>query len=408
MAEEGGNSKAFYLTIIFGMLICGTLNTISFKQQDDFIVDPTNPEQRPFYHPFLQTFIMFLAEFACLGAFYIAMAVSPAFKKAHDDEEEAAVQEGLQIKNVWWKAAFPALCDISGTGLQLVAMNFMAQSVFVMLRGGSPVIIAILTVVFLKRVLLRSQILGLTFVVLGVTVVGVNAFLDSNNHSNPNLLVGVICCFLSMFGSGIQGIVEEKILRKNHIHPLKLVGYEGMFGLIFNVVVLAITNNIPCDVTNKAACNINGKMEDVIGGLKGIFENGILLMWVIISMVSLGLTNYFAMSVTKVASALTRVVLSIATLVIIWAINLILGEPFEWLQLVGFLILIFGNLVYQKIIKIPGIDKANVKVSVKGSKSIKSFGHAGAVDPVPHLLIEEDAEEQTDDSALMNNTTNHY
>eukprot|EP00331_Platyophrya_macrostoma_P023025 CAMPEP_0176442676 /NCGR_PEP_ID=MMETSP0127-20121128/21965_1 /TAXON_ID=938130 /ORGANISM="Platyophrya macrostoma, Strain WH" /LENGTH=338 /DNA_ID=CAMNT_0017827751 /DNA_START=248 /DNA_END=1264 /DNA_ORIENTATION=+ len=338
------------------------------------------------------------------------MAVSPAFKQAHDEEEQAAIKEGLKTEGVWWKAAFPALCDISGTGLQLVAMNFMSQSVFVMLRGGSPVIIAILTVVFLKRVLLRSQILGLSCVVVGVTVVGINTFIYSDTSKNPNLVVGVICCFLSMFGSGVQGIVEEKILRVNHIHPLKLVGFEGFFGLMFNVIVLVITSFIPCDVNNVQACNINGMMEDVPGAIKGIFGHGILFMWVILSMVSLGLTNYFAMTVTKVASALTRVVLSITILVIIWAYNLIFnGEIFYVLQFVGFMILIVGNLIYQKIIKIPGIDKANVKVSAKGSKAVKSFGHAGPVDPVPHLLVEEDPEDtHTDDSALMNNTTHNY
>lgn len=408
---ESGNPKVngFYMFIVAGMLICGTLNTICFKEQNDFIVHPDTDPKRPFYHPFVQTFVMFIAEFACLGAFYIASHFSPSFRKANEEEEAEAIQEGLQTTNVWWKASLPAICDISGTGLQLVSMSFMSQSVFVMLRGGSPVIIAMLTVIFLKRVLTRAQIFGLSLVVLGVTGVGVNTFLTRGSGESPNLVVGVICCFLSMFGSGIQAIVEEKILRKNYIHPLKLVGFEGLFGMIFNVFVLLILNFIPCDVTNLEACNANGFIEDVSGAFAAIFSHGILFMWIFISMVSLGLTNYFAMTVTKVASALTRAVLSIAVLVLIWIYNLIFnGEKWYWAQFGGFMILVLGNLVYQKIIKVPGLDKTDVRSSVKGSKAIKSFGKAGPADPVPHLLVEEDADERTDDSGLLNTTQNNY
>lgn len=403
--EGKGASKGFYFTIVFGMLVCGTLNTICFKEQDDYIVNPADP--RPFYHPFIQTFVMFIAEATCLVAFYIAYAVSPKFKAEHDNEEQEAIQEGLQTENVWWKAAFPALCDISGTGLQLVAMNFMDQSVFVMLRGGSPVIIAMLTVIFLKRVLVKAQILGLGLVVLGVTVVGVNTFIHADHTTSPNLVAGVICCFLSMFGSGIQAIVEEKILRRNHIHPLKLVGFEGIFGLLFNVVVLVIASYVPCDVNNVQACNANGYVEDVWSAVNGIFSHTALFVWVFVSMVSLGLTNFFAMTVTKVASALTRAVLAITVLVLVWVYSLLfMGAQWFWLQFGGFLTLVIGNLVYQKIIKIPGLDSVAVKGSIKGSKAIKSFGHGGP-DPVPHLLVEEDAE-QTDESGLLNTTQNNF
>lgn len=398
MVETSGSSKGFYVIIVVGMLVCGTLNTISFKEQDDFVVDESNP--RPFYHPFVQTYMMFIAEFACLAAFYIAQAASPTFRKNHELELQDAIQQNLKTTGVWWKAALPALCDIGGTGLQLVAMNFMSQSVFVMLRGGSPVIIAILTVIFLKRILARSQIFGLSLVVFGVTIVGVNTFITTNSNDSPNLVAGVICCFLSMFGSGIQAIVEEKILRKNHIHPLKLVGFEGMFGLIYNTVLIAIANQIPCDVNNVQACNANGKVEDIASAVRGIFSHSGLLSWVIIAMVSLGLTNFFAMSVTKIASALTRAVLTITTLVLIWVYNLTVNhDKFYPLQLVGFIILIIGNLIYQKVLRIPGLDKRDsVKGSVLGSKACRSFGRA-SVDPVPRLLIEEDEE------IIDNNTT---
>lgn len=49
-----------------------------------------------------------------------------------------------------------------------------------------------------------------------------------------------------MFTNGFQFVYEEKLLAKYHIEPLEMVGYEGMFGLLAELILITITTFIPC------------------------------------------------------------------------------------------------------------------------------------------------------------------
>mmetsp|Transcript_15811 Transcript_15811/g.18187 ORF Transcript_15811/g.18187 Transcript_15811/m.18187 type:complete len:127 (+) Transcript_15811:1-381(+) len=75
-------------------------------------------------------------------------------------------------------------------------------------------------------------------------------------------------------------------------------------------------------------------------------------------MCSLGFFNFFGMSITKHVSSLARSILLISTTVIIWVYNLMFkGSVFHWQQLIGFLILVVGNLIYQRVIKINALEE---------------------------------------------------
>ena len=47
-----------------------------------------------------------------------------------------------------------------------------------MLRGGVIVIVALMSVFFMKRKLYRHHILGLIFVILGISIIGITAIKD--------------------------------------------------------------------------------------------------------------------------------------------------------------------------------------------------------------------------------------
>jgi|EP01047_Picozoa_sp_COSAG01_P014285 multidrug transporter EmrE-like cation transporter len=84
------------------------------------------------------------------------------------------------------------------------------------------------------------------------------------------------------------------------------------------------------------------------------------LMLAMISMIfSIAFFNYFGISVTKKMSAAHRMVLDSVRTCVVWAAGLMLfGEAFSFLQLIGFLILIAGTLVYNVIgpFRVPGLD----------------------------------------------------
>lgn len=65
------------------MLLTGAANTLFMKYMDDTVIDE-GPPKKKFTHPYMQSIIMFIGEFTCLGAYFIKIK---CFKKKVDTED---------------------------------------------------------------------------------------------------------------------------------------------------------------------------------------------------------------------------------------------------------------------------------------------------------------------------------
>ena len=71
-------------------------------------------------------------------------------------------------------------------------------------------------------------------------------------------------------------------------------------------------------------------------------------------MVNTALLNWTGVSVTQNASSLARSTLDTSRTVFVWIASLIFGwEYFLWEELVGFVLLVFGTLVYNEVLVLP-------------------------------------------------------
>lgn len=69
------------------------------------------------------------------------------------------------------------------------------------------------------------------------------------------------------------------------------------------------------------------------------------------TVVSIAFFNYAGISVTKEISATTRMVLDSVRTMVIWMVSLGIGwQDFKSLQLVGFVVLLFGMCLYNDIV----------------------------------------------------------
>jgi len=59
-------------------------------------------------------------------------------------------------------------------------------------------------------------------------------------------IVGYLLIILSLFTNGFLFVFEQKLLSKYHLEPLQVVGYEGMYGLIIEIILLPILTFVPC------------------------------------------------------------------------------------------------------------------------------------------------------------------
>jgi len=185
-----------------------------------------------------------------------------------------------------------------------------------------------------------------------------------------SILIGIAFVVVGEFFHGCQFVYEEKFVVEYDLHPLKVVGIEGTFGVLFLAVALwpAYFITIPkSGILGGIALGPEGRFEDAIDAFTMIFDGGQiwLLGWTIGNMCSISVFNYAGISVTKELSATTRAVLDQIRLVAIWLIFMIpmgaflcdVQGYFAWTGLVGLFIVICGVWMYNDVIIMPLIRK---------------------------------------------------
>ena len=111
-----------------------------------------------------------------------------------------------------------------------------------MLRGMIIIVTAVMSILFLKRKLFRHHWTSIGIIFTGVALVGLAAVLLKSNDANaePVNPLGILLLLLAQLFSGGLYIVEEKLLGDYYLDPLKVVGLEGLWGLLISVVMLVV------------------------------------------------------------------------------------------------------------------------------------------------------------------------
>lgn len=183
---------------------------------------------------------------------------------------------------------------------------------------------------------------------LGITLVGLANVLgstdDSSNSSNLQRILGSPLIILAQVASATQFVVEEKIVMHYKISPMKIVGFEGLFGLTYSVLFLAIMY-----LAQPLAL---GGMFNIAVGLSQVLNDSRLWGSSIAFALCVGAFNYFGLNITHYVSATARTTIDTSRTISIWIVCLLLPffkEKFSWLQLGGFLLLIYGTFVFNQV-----------------------------------------------------------
>lgn len=116
----------------------------------------------------------------------------------------------------------------------------VAGSVYQMMRGMKIAVTAFFSIVFLKRKLYRHHWSSVAVIFVGLILVGVAVLTGGSTNGIASEPLGIILLILgTVFTSGMF-IVEEKVLGSYYLDPLKVVGYEGLFGFLMWCVLLPI------------------------------------------------------------------------------------------------------------------------------------------------------------------------
>lgn len=220
-----------------------------------------------------------------------------------------------------------------------------------MLRGSVIVFVAIFSMMFLQRRLKLREWMGIVFIILGLGLVGVSDMLSSSSSpaDKTNILVGDTLIILAQIITASQMVFEEKFVAGLDIPALQAVGWEGFFGFFILSILLVPMYFI--HVPAQFADNPRFVMEDAIDAFYMIMNNKLLLVPISGTIVSIAFFNFAGISVTKEISATTRMVLDSVRTLVIWLFSLAIGwQEFHYLQVIGFVSLMFGMCVYNNII----------------------------------------------------------
>lgn len=243
---------------------------------------PSKKYRKHFEQPVLQTMQMFIGESGCwlvIGLFsawqrfksrragYEAIPGDGAATPASDDSETADVanpllpahadEEGritLTGTNILL-LALPACCDIAGTTLMNVGLMYVAASIYQMTRGALVLFVGLFSVLFLKRRLGLYKWFSLFVVVFGVAVVGLAGALTKDDKATPSsageetmtapnaaarTIIGVLLIAGAQIFTATQFVLEERIMEKYSMEPIRVVGWEGVFGFLVTFLLMII------------------------------------------------------------------------------------------------------------------------------------------------------------------------
>lgn len=272
-----------------------------------------------FNQPVIQTAQMFVGEMGC----WLVVALTATYRRfiskpspaangyqaiganrpdGLDDEapedDQPSVLRGYRIMLL----ALPAICDICGTTLMNIGLLLVAASIYQMTRGALVLFVGLFSVVFLRRTLHLFQWISLAGVVLGVAVVGLagavwpdvkaniisrglSAITDSPDGLSDvaKAVIGVTLIAGAQIFTATQFVLEEWMLERSPIDPLKVVGWEGIFGFVVTIVVMLVLHL----AIGRTDAGRYGYF-DATEGLRQMFNDKALLISSVIIMISIG------------------------------------------------------------------------------------------------------------------------
>ncbi|KAI1116071.1 hypothetical protein F5Y14DRAFT_409151 [Nemania sp. NC0429] len=393
-------SKTVIPFLVGMMLLTGVCNTLLTKLQDNECVrncdDPDPRNRAHFEQPVLQTAQMFVGESGCwlvvgLMAAYSRFAnrkrpssdgYEPVEPNDADPNADAASinSESTLLSSKRTRGgpdgvlsgygilllSLPAICDILGTTLMNAGLLMVAASIYQMTRGALVLFVGLFSLVFLGRKLHLFQWLSLFGVVLGVALVGLAGAIqpDSKAHGTSlvtlvaedpaaaeavRVVLGVLLIAGAQIFTASQFVLEESLLERSSIEPIEVVGWEGLFGLTVTLIGMLVLHF----TIGRTDAGRLGPF-DVVEGYRQLTENRVVFISSFLIMVSIGGFNFFGLSVTRNVSATSRSTIDTCRTLFIWIVSLGLGwETFKWLQVAGFVLLVYFTFLFNGIVQPP-------------------------------------------------------
>ena len=387
----------FQITWAMIMLASGTFTTLfakalyETKGEGDLYcnMDDDTDKNCTFDKPWFTVFLMKISMSFCLVAYY-------GFGWGKDNPD---------IPNPTWKTikavALPASLDLLNTVLGNVGLLWVNSSIYQMTRGSVVIFSAILGVKWLGRKLRSFHYMAIAAVIVAVILVGAAGIEqkaeadDDGSGSDSDVGMVIVGLGFILAGQGVTAVqftVEESLMNnpETALDAVALVGYEGLWGLLFFAILAPILSSTPRSEEDISIV----WHEDFNDTFVQLSNSQDLVLLCFGYFITIFFYNVSANFVTQCLSAVVRSILEACRVMGVWAVGLILfyagnssyskvGE--EWsnwsfLELFGFGILLYGTFAYKALIKMPCVGEEVYELAIKDEVEFeaKKLGDGGA------------------------------
>lgn len=268
----------------------------------------------------------------------------------------------------------PAVFDLLSVLLMMAGLMHINASMWMLLRGGGIVFVALMKQFALGDTLTLQMWLGVATMTFAVVLVGMSSMLNepegdaaaddtAASSGGGDAMIGVALTIAGTFMQSLQYVYEEKVMSGDTpARPWLLVGMEGLFGSILCVfVVYPLASIVPG--------GDHGVFEDFENTLAQLENNPALVQLSLVFCVSVFILNSFSVLVTYMLSSVWHAILDNFRPISIWAVEVAIyylftdgthGERWDrgsYLQLIGLVFMLLGTAIYNGTIKLPFLPK---------------------------------------------------
>lgn len=265
------------------------------------------------------------------------------------DESSKAV---AWVHSIPWylKPMFPGFCNLCNSAMRWASLIFISASVAEILISGLELVLSVFAArIVRKRMISWTRWFGVGIVFVGLMLVGISHVLvnQSKNSSTAEKYMGVVLIVGQCIMSVVQDMAEELFMHEANFPASLLLGMEGLFGLIFGLMLYLPLAPIFGEDTTETWDTLTSSP------FKTAYAIGLTLLFT--------LTAIFNIMATGVTSSMTRNVWKNLRTALVWIFSLLiyycsddkaLGEPWlipdSFFILGGFAVILSGIYVYYK------------------------------------------------------------
>ena len=252
--------------------------------------------------------------------------------------------------------------------IKIFVMIYLLKSIQQMFHGSLIIFTFLGNVIFLKRKYYSHHFLAICIIIIGVTITGLNDIINEESLGGSiNIGLGIFLVILTQIIMSFYFSLEGKILKEYYIDPLKLVGIEGILGVIIYIPLLLFFQCISCYNWSYSYkedfCSNSDKsklhIENSIFAYNQIFDNKIIFYLILFYFLGVILYNYSRLIIFQNRSAIFYLIFDNIRRILDYIIIIIVilsgkykenYEKFHWIIIFGYAILLLGCSIFFEIL----------------------------------------------------------